>query len=42
MREDKGSWVSFFQRLKVRGLEGVRLVVGDKSQGMPSLTAILP
>lgn len=34
MREDKGSWVSFFQRLKVRGLEGVRPVVGDKSLGM--------
>ena len=30
MREDKASWVSFFQWLKGRGLDGVKLIVGDK------------
>ena len=34
MKEDKASWVSFFQRLKSRGLDGVRLIVGDKCLGM--------
>ena len=34
MKEDKASWVSFFQWLRGRGLEGVRLVVGDKCLGM--------
>lgn len=34
MKEDKASWVSFFQWLKGRGLEGVKLVVGDKCLGM--------
>ena len=34
MKEDKASWVSFFQWLKERGLEGVKLIVGDKSLGM--------
>ena len=34
MKEDKASWQSFFQWLKGRGLEGVRLVVGDKCLGM--------
>ena len=34
MKEDKASWVSFFQWLKGRGLEGVQLVVGDKCMGM--------
>jgi transposase-like protein len=34
MKEDKASWLSFFQWLKGRGLEGVKLVVGDKSLGM--------
>ena len=28
------SWVGFFQWLKCRGLEGVKLIVGDKCQGM--------
>ena len=28
------SWVSFFQWLRSRGLDGVKLVVGDKCQGM--------
>ena len=30
MKEDKASWVSFFQWLRSRGLDGVKLVVGDK------------
>ena len=30
MKEDKASWVSFFQWLRGRGLEGVKLIVGDK------------
>lgn len=34
MKEDKESWKSFFLWLKGRGLEGVQLVIGDKSQGM--------
>ena len=34
MKEDKASWVSFFQGLRGRGLEGVKLIVGDKCLGM--------
>ncbi len=34
MKEDKASWVNFFQWLKGRGLKGVRLIVGDKCLGM--------
>ena len=34
MKEDKASWVSFFQWLKGRGLDGVNLIVGDKCLGM--------
>ncbi|WRS27998.1 IS256 family transposase [Oscillospiraceae bacterium MB08-C2-2] len=34
MKEDKASWVSFFQWLKIRGLSGVKLIVGDKCLGM--------
>ena len=34
MKEDKASWVSFFQWLKGRGLDGVKLIVGDKCIGM--------
>ena len=34
MKEDKTSWVSFFQWLKERGLNGVQLVIGDKCLGM--------
>ena len=30
----KASWVSFFQWLRGRGLEGVKLIVGDKCLGM--------
>ena len=29
MKEDKASWVSFFQWLRGRGLDGVKLIVGD-------------
>lgn len=34
MKEDKASWTEFFKWLKGRGLEGVKLVVGDKCLGM--------
>ena len=34
MKEDKASWVNFFQWLKSRGLNGVKLIVGDKCLGM--------
>ena len=34
MKEDKTSWLSFLQWLKGRGLEGVRLIIGDKCLGM--------
>lgn len=34
MKEDKASWVHFFQWLKGRGLDGVELLVGDKCLGM--------
>ena len=34
MKEDKASCVSFFQRLRGRGLDGVKLLVGDKCMGM--------
>ena len=34
MKEDKANWISFFQRLRGRGLDGVKLVVGDKCLGM--------
>ena len=30
MKEDRASWVNFFQWLKGRGLDGVKLIVGDK------------
>jgi len=34
MKEDKASWLSFFQWLKGRGLDGVQLVIGDKCLGL--------
>ena len=34
MKEDKASWVSFFQWLRGRGLDGVKRIVGDKCLGM--------
>ena len=36
MKEDKISWLSFFQWLKSRGLDGVRLIVGDWYAGRGS------
>ena len=34
MKEDKASLVSFFQWLRSRGLDGVKLIVGGKCLGM--------
>lgn len=34
MKEDKASWLAFLQWLKGRGLDGVRLIVGEKCLGM--------
>ena len=34
VREDKESWLAFFRNLKERGLKGLKLVVGDKCQGL--------
>ena len=34
MKENKASWVNFFQWLKSRGLDGLKLIVGDKCLGM--------
>ncbi len=34
MKEDEESWKNFLVRLKGRGLDGVRLLVGDKSLGV--------
>ena len=34
MKEDKASWINFFQWLRGRGLNGVKLIVGDKCHGM--------
>lgn len=42
MKEDKASWLSFFQMLKKRGLDGVQLVVGDKCLGMLDAAAEVP
>ena len=40
---DKASWVSFFQWLKGRGLDGVKLSVGDKCLGMlEAVSEVLP
>ena len=33
MKEDKASWVNFFQCLKSRGLDGVKLIVGGQVPG---------
>ena len=38
MKEVKASCVSFFQRLHGRGLDGVKLIVGDKCMGMLEAT----
>ena len=43
MKEDKASWVSFFQLLRGRGLDGVKLIVGDKCMGMvAAVGAVFP
>lgn len=34
MKKDKASWINFFQWLRSRGLDGVKLVGGDKCLGM--------
>ena len=34
MKEDRASWLAFLQWLRERGLDGVRLIVGDKCLGM--------
>ena len=34
MKEDKFSWVNFFQWLRERGLNDIKLIVGDKCLGM--------
>ena len=34
MKEDKASWMEFLKWLRSRGLEGVKLIVGDKCLGM--------
>lgn len=34
MKENKTSWVNFFKWLKSRGLDGAKLIVGDKCLGM--------
>ena len=34
MKENKSSWVNFFQWLRERGLNGVKLIVGDKCLGI--------
>ena len=33
MKEAKASWVSFFQWLRGRGLDGVKLIAGGKCMG---------
>lgn len=43
MKEDKESWKNFFIWLKARGLQGVRLIIGDKSLGMlESIPEVFP
>ena len=34
MKEDKASWTEFFKWLRSRGLNGVKLIIGDKCLGM--------
>lgn len=43
MKEDRESWRSFFVWLKERGLQGVRLFIGDKNLGMlETLNEVFP
>jgi len=34
MKEDKARWISFFQWLRDRGLDSIKLIVRDKCLGM--------
>lgn len=43
MKEDHESWKNFFLWLKVRGLSGVKLLIGDKNIGLvEAITGIFP
>ena len=42
LKEDGANWVSFFQWLRGRGLDGVKLIVGDKCMGMLGLGEVFP
>ena len=43
MKEDKASWGRFFQWLRGRGLDGVKLIVGDKCLGiMKTVREVFP
>lgn len=43
MKEDKSSWTEFLKWLKERGLDGVKLIVGDKCLGMlESVAEVFP
>nr|WP_027871822.1 IS256 family transposase [[Eubacterium] cellulosolvens] len=43
MKEDHESWKNFFVSLKERGLQGVRLIIGDKCLGMlESIPEVFP
>jgi putative transposase len=33
MKEDKVSWISFFQWLRDRGLDSIKLIVGEQMLG---------
>jgi len=39
MKEDKASWLEFMKSLKGRGVDGVRLVIGDKCIGLEDAAA---
>ena len=43
LKEDRQSWKNFFIWLKSRGLQGVRLIIGDKNLGMlESIPEVFP
>ena len=43
LKEDTESWKNFFVELKTRGLEGVQLIIGDKTLGMvESISQVFP
>jgi transposase-like protein len=39
MKEDKASWMEFMKSLKKRGVNGVRLIIGDKCIGLEEAAA---